>query len=170
MKNPQQTRRRCYKIIINRQCFQMAYSGSIDGRSFCRTGLNSWESLRYVGLSCSSMELNLNKTQPTRFYHIRSLPTSDTDVAFVCDCPNRSSDGCIHISLFKTHATRILQMEPFSPSPHPPAFLITHSSTLGGFVFSVCSTSGTGLQGGKRTIVSLSGDGWWSCRSCPSKG
>ena len=51
---------------------------------------------------------------------------------------------------------------------HPPAFLVTHSPMLNSFIFSVCGT--TGLQGGKRTIVLLSRDGRWSCRSCPSKG
>lgn len=61
-------------------------------------------------------------------------------------------------------------MEPFSSTPHPPAFLVTHSSTLGNFIFSVCSTRGASLQGGKRTIVSLSRGGQWSCRSCPGRG
>jgi len=108
--------------------------------------------------------------QPTRFYHVRCLPTTETSVSFVCDCPDRHHNGCIHIHLFKAHASRILQIEPFSLAPHPSAFLITHSSTLGSFVFSVCSTRGTGLQGGKRTIVLLSRDGQWNCRSCPSRG
>jgi len=112
----------------------------------------------------------MDYVQPARFYHVRSLPTSETAVSFVCDCPNRRHEGCIHIHLFKTHAHRIHQIEPHSPTPHPPAFLVTHSSTLGGFIFSVCSTRGAGLRGGKRTIVSLSRDGRWSCRSCPSRG
>jgi len=116
------------------------------------------------------MYLNTYYPQPARFYHIRSLPTSETSISFVCDCSNRHHEGCIHIRLFKAHARRILQIEPFSMAPHPPAFLITHSPTLGSFVFSVCSTRGAGLQGGKRTIVSLSRDGQWSCRSCPSRG
>ena len=98
------------------------------------------------------------------------MPTSETAVSFVCDCPDRRHKGCIHVRLFKAHAHHILRIDPFSSTPHPPAFLVIHSSILGSFVFSVCSTRGTGLQGGKRTIVSLFRDGRWSCRSCPSKG
>ncbi|KAF9642207.1 hypothetical protein BDM02DRAFT_3152448 [Thelephora ganbajun] len=101
--------------------------------------------------------------EPARFYHVRSLPTSETSVSFVCDCPDCHHRGCIHIRLFKAHAHHILPLEPFSSTPHPPAFLVTHSVTLGSFIFSVCSTRGVGLQGGKRTIVSLSRNGWWSC-------
>jgi len=61
-------------------------------------------------------------------------------------------------------------MEPFSPSPHPSAFLVTNSATLDNFIFSVCNTRGAGLQGGKRTIVLLSRSGRSRCRSCPSRG
>ena len=60
-------------------------------------------------------------------------------------------------------------MEPFSSNPHPSVFLVTHSWILGTFIFSVCSTRNAGLQGGKCTFVSLSGDGQWSCRSCPGR-
>jgi hypothetical protein len=112
----------------------------------------------------------MNDVQPTRFYHVGCLPTSETEVSFVCDCPNRHREGCTHIRLFKAHVHCVLQIEAFSSAPHPPAFLVTHSTTLGSFVFSVCSTRGVGLQGGKRTIVSLSKTGRWSCRSCPSRG
>lgn len=114
--------------------------------------------------------LNGNHCQPTKFYHVHCLPTSETNVSFVCDCPDRRRQGCIHICLFVAHTHHVLQIAPFSSVPHPPAFLITHSSSLGSFIFSVCSTRGAGLQGGKRTIVLLSGDGQWSCRSCPSRG
>ena len=112
----------------------------------------------------------MNDGQSDRFHHVQALPTSETNVSFVCDCPNRHHKGCFHIHLFKAYARCVLQMDPFSSTPHPPAFLITHSSTLGTFIFSVCSTRGTGLQGGKRTIVSLFRDGRWSCRSCPNRG
>lgn len=101
---------------------------------------------------------------------MRSLPTSETNISFVCDCPDRQLRGCIHIRLFKAHPHCILPIKAFSSTPHPPAFLVSHSAPLGDFVFSVCSTRGVGLQGGKRTIVLLSGGGRWSCRSCPSRG
>ena len=88
----------------------------------------------------------------------------------MCDCPNQQHQGCIHIRLFKAHARHILLIKPFSSTPHPSAFLVTRSPTLGHFIFSVRSTRGVGLQGGKRTVVSLSKNGRWACRSCPSKG
>ena len=111
-----------------------------------------------------------NHAQPARFYHVRSLPTSETSVSFVCDCPKQQHEGCIHIHLFKAHARHILLMKPFSLTPHPSAFLIARSPTLGHFIFSVCGTHSAGLQGGKRTIVSLSVNGRWSCHSCSRKG
>lgn len=98
------------------------------------------------------------------------MPTSKTGLSFVCDCPDRRHHGCIHVRLFKAHPHRILPIKSFSPTPHPPAFLVSHSPPHGNFVFSVCSTRGVGLRGGKRTIVLLSGNGQWSCRSCPSRG
>lgn len=98
------------------------------------------------------------------------MPTSETSISLVCDCPDQHRLGCIHICLFKTHAHHILPLEPFSSTPHPSAFLVTHSAILGSFIFSVSSTRGAGLRGGKRTIVSLSRNGRWSCRSCPSRG
>ena len=112
----------------------------------------------------------MNDGQLDRFHHIQALPKSETNFSFVCDCPNWHHKGCFHIHLFKAYTCCVLQMDPFSSTPHPPAFLITHSLMLGTFIFSVCSTCGTGLQGGKQAIVSLFRDRWWSCCSCPNRG
>ena len=101
---------------------------------------------------------------------MQALPTSETSVSFVCDCSDRCHQGCIHIRLFKIHAHHIFIIRPFSSTPHPSAFLVTHSSTLGTFIFLVCSTRGASLQGGKWTVVLLSRNSRWGCRSCLGRG
>jgi hypothetical protein len=57
-------------------------------------------------------------------------------------------------------------MPVLSPLPHPPVFLVSETGTLDRFIFSVSSTTQSGIAGGKRVILSLLAGGSWRCKSC----
>jgi len=57
-------------------------------------------------------------------------------------------------------------MPALSPLPHPTVFLISETAMFDRFIFSVSSTTQSGVAGGKRVMVSLLASGGWRCKSC----